>query len=640
MANIMVNGYSSWMTQLPGLQDKTLREIILPGTHHSDSITLTATLSPCSGGGSGFLGDLETGLTLGIFGTIAQNLGICQNTNVSEQLALGARYFDLRNCYDSDPTGQTFYTHHTVVGAPSADALQQIAAYMYENKANHELVIIEVNYTNTTFGSDENDTLINLVRHYLQPYLYKRPDSTTRLADICLGKIVGSGSKVIALYNNGSFETSHIIADFASYSDIWSFAAEVKDLYSGDDNVEGLTQYMDTNLPANQSVDQLIKLQWILQYLPGKDNAVQTLEHFESDLPQSLQTFMQNYWLSRINVLFTDFYEKEYQYVMPLVLEKNSGGSTNALDQYLAGQMVAGADGIDVWQIYMITSLSTPNGSVYNLTVDADGSITTRPADALNPRQRWQIVFNTPAAGYALYNAFTGMYLSAPGGGQPLSASPHAAADNTGFSIVGSNGAWVIRRQANTDENVEARGDAGDGTVVETWSWNNGANQQWSFAPVENGVIIPNTNGLELGSRYMLLSAASNDAYAMTLESDNTIKLATGDPTNLAQQWQLVSNLPATGIAFLNLATGMKLSASNSEGSPLTGVTYQKGAGTADNGFQIGAAGENCWIRRTDNDGLHIDDFGASGQAGDTVGLWGWHGDNEPEFMWKFVQLI
>lgn len=152
MTNIMVDGYSTWMTQLTGLQDKTLREIILPGTHHSDSITLLSVFSPCSGGGSGFIGGLETGLSAGLGGYIAKRLAVCQNTNVTEQLALGVRYFDLRNCYDSDPSGQTFYTHHTVMGARSADALQQIADYMAQNQTQHELVIIEVNYTSTTFG--------------------------------------------------------------------------------------------------------------------------------------------------------------------------------------------------------------------------------------------------------------------------------------------------------------------------------------------------------------------------------------------------------------------------------------------------------------------------------------------------------
>jgi hypothetical protein len=637
MTNIMVDGYSTWMTQLDGLQDKTLREITLPGTHHSDSMTLMPVFSPCSGGGSGFLGGFETGLAAGLGGLVAKRLAVCQNTSATEQLALGVRYFDLRNCFDSDPTGQTFYTHHTVMGAQSADALQQIADYMRLNQSQKELVIIEVNYTSTTFGGDENDALIALVRQYLAPYLFKRPDSTTRLADIRLRDIVSNGSRVVALYNSGSFEDSHILPKFESYRDMWSFKTEVVDLYGGNTNVGELSEYMQSNLPANQNAPQLIKLQWILEWKGGQ-NPFTTLEHYERDLPGGLQQFMETYWKSRINVIFTDFYEKEYQYVMPLVLAMNSATGENALDQYLAGQMVAGTDGLDVWQIYMLTSLSTPGGSVYNLTVDDNGEITTRPADSENPRQRWQIVFNTPAGGYALFNAATMKYLAAPGANQPLLAYPNCGIDDTGFSIVGGNGSWVIRRQTNDGDNVEARGEAGDGAVVETWSWNGGPNQNWSFAPVEDGVAIPNTPGLKLGSRYVILSVASNDGCAIELELDNSLKLRAADESNPAQQWQLVSNVPGTGIAFLNLATGKQWSAANSEVA-LSGVTYKANAGTSDSGFQIGAIGENCWIRRTDNEHLHVDDYGGDGQAGDTVGLYGWHGDGLGEFMWKFQEI-
>lgn len=302
--------------------------------------------------------------------------------------------------------------------------------------------------------------------------------------------------------------------------------------------------------------------------------------------------------------------------------------------------VIPGTDGLVTNKNYMLTNLSTPNGSVYNLTIDADGTVRTYPADASNPRQQWQIVPNGSASGYALFNAASGMFLNAPGGDQDLSALPSCGVDDTGFNIVGGNGAWVIRRQSNTDDNVEARGEANNGVIVDTWSWDNSANQQWLFTPLENGVIIPNTNGLALGSRYIILSVATGDACGVTLENDDSVKLQIANKNDPSQQWQLVSNLPATGIAFLNLARGMKLSASNFAGAALRGVAYQDGAGTVDSGFQIGAAGENCWVRRTDNDNLHLDDIGANGYAGDVVALWGWHGDNEAEFMWKFVKIV
>jgi hypothetical protein len=302
--------------------------------------------------------------------------------------------------------------------------------------------------------------------------------------------------------------------------------------------------------------------------------------------------------------------------------------------------VIPGTDGLVTSKAYVITSLSTPDGSVYNLAVEDDGTVRTRPADHLNLRQQWQLVSNDPSGGYALFNPATGKYLYAPGGNQALLAVDKCGIDDTGFSIVGGNGSWVIRRQTNDGDNVEARGEAGDGAVVETWSWNGGPNQNWSFAYAEDRTIIPGTSGLTIGSTYVILSVASNDACGVTLEPDNSIKLQIANKNDPSQQWKLISNLPGTGIAFLNLATGKQWSAANSEGSALSGVAYQANAGTSDSGFQIGAIGENCWIRRTDNEHLHVDDFGANGQAGDTVGLWGWHGDGAGEFMWKFVKVV
>jgi|GEM_PF-6870304 len=471
MKNTLEDNYRSWMTQFPELHNKNLRELILPGTHHSDSVTLTQTYSCC----------LATSLLKFIPPALAQALAIAQKTSVTHQLDRGVRYFDLRNCFDHKD--QEFYTHHQVRGAPSRDALKQIAAFM-QIPNQQELVIIEVNYSN---GSDHD--LLDLVKAHLNPYLYRRPSADALLADIRLGDIVEEGSKVVALYNHADFEKSGL--KFSEYPEFWPFSTNMRDIYSGEQNITDLEAYLKDELAIPTDNSKLAKIQFILEWKLGVLSS--SLEGFEHGLPKALPPFMTRNWKSkRINILFNDFYEKVYQYVMPLVLAMNLDNSNiNALGSLLSGQIIPQTYGTQIWTTYNITSRLSQDGKLYNLTAQDDNTLTIEIADQTNARQQWKITPNTPAGGYALFNVSTNSYLCVPNfsKGTRVKMCTKYGTENSSFDIVESsqkNGSLVIRTHKDESKNLNIYGgEAAPGKPIILYPWEGGKeNMEWSFSPV------------------------------------------------------------------------------------------------------------------------------------------------------------
>lgn len=129
----------NWMANLPEpAKQRKMNEFVLPGTHDSGAYQMKLSKTP-----KGKLGKIATLINLGRFvGTrkLIRDLTLTQNYNFSDQLNLGARYLDLRVCYNEKE--KKYYISHSFACTPLEEALSQIKAFM----ASHpeEIVMLQI----------------------------------------------------------------------------------------------------------------------------------------------------------------------------------------------------------------------------------------------------------------------------------------------------------------------------------------------------------------------------------------------------------------------------------------------------------------------------------------------------------------
>lgn len=322
---------SKWMTIYPELKKRTLKQITTPGTHHSDSRTLKPIWSPCNTLGNDFLAGFTTGLGLGIPSAIALTKAIAQNTSVKDQLEKGVRYLDMRACYAKDD--KVFVTQHTVRGNPCNGLLSQVRDFMTHKAGANEIVFIEIALSGgQTSDLEINKKLVQLIKSYLDPWLYIRPAPSTTSANLNLAafkleEITSTGPKVIALFNSSdkgmNFEDDHILKDYKQYSQFWSYKREIEDIYHGTQNVNEMETNIQNTLDAVQNSSKLIKLQYILEWTSSSHS----LKGLEKDLPKMMPTFLNKNLNKQINFIFVDFYSETEAYPYAIKINGTHAGA-------------------------------------------------------------------------------------------------------------------------------------------------------------------------------------------------------------------------------------------------------------------------------------------------------------------------
>ncbi len=150
-----------WMTKLrENLPSKRLRNLVIPGTHDSASVTISK---------------------WSLFAAV----GLCQNISVGEQLRRGARYIDIRigsGVADSILMEDVKVVHGILTGGKFVDILEEVDLFLCDNPG--EFVVMEVvlenkrqltpeqrikvlKLINSTFGDrmvtkDDDDSWFNL----------------------------------------------------------------------------------------------------------------------------------------------------------------------------------------------------------------------------------------------------------------------------------------------------------------------------------------------------------------------------------------------------------------------------------------------------------------------------------------------
>lgn len=145
--------HADWMSRLPAtLLRKPLRGMAIPGSHNSASYSINVT--------SDFAPSISNKVQDIIVASRAVKGGekfvkyevyrwsVTQSYNISQQLQLGIRYFDLRILY-KDPEDK-LYTYHGLIGAPLEKILAQMATFLQRHEK--EVIFLDFNHLHNLPG--------------------------------------------------------------------------------------------------------------------------------------------------------------------------------------------------------------------------------------------------------------------------------------------------------------------------------------------------------------------------------------------------------------------------------------------------------------------------------------------------------
>ncbi len=146
MVRITPNGkesavYTDWMWQMhQKLSNKTLAQLVIPGTHDSLTEDLSSTICNSDPDANQWAS----------FGDVGKGYAQAQYLTLQEQLERGLRYFDIRLCYQND---NSYPSHSLLSNKTFAVYLEQLADFLKYN--SHEIVVLDFQlygYNSTTLA--------------------------------------------------------------------------------------------------------------------------------------------------------------------------------------------------------------------------------------------------------------------------------------------------------------------------------------------------------------------------------------------------------------------------------------------------------------------------------------------------------
>ncbi|KAI0696458.1 PLC-like phosphodiesterase [Cytidiella melzeri] len=231
------NPPSDWMQQnLSTLGHRQLRHLCMPGSHDSGMSIIT-----------GHTGFADPAITL------------TQTNDIGGQLALGARYFDIRPIIAAGAykTGHYSKINVEVIAWQGADGqvVQDIVRQINEFTANNaELIVLNLSHDLNTDMNDreyramnqsEWDSLFELLTGITHLFVFETDPTTVDLSTLTLNQFIGTGqAAVVAIV-----EPTHI--DLGEYAHRGFYRYSQFDIYNS---------YANTNDVDNMVSDQLDKM--------------------------------------------------------------------------------------------------------------------------------------------------------------------------------------------------------------------------------------------------------------------------------------------------------------------------------------------------------------------------------------------
>lgn len=223
-----VKDAARWMELTPTMHRKTLRQVLLPGTHDSAAYQLypvgpsgpESARGPdwqgieksCSNIPGGWLGDWLVdrckdwlpNLAPQTENEVALDLTLAQRLGIGEQLRSGIRYFDLRVTIRDG----AYRAYHGLLGNEFEPMLDEIRQFLQEVES--EFVILSVSHLDVGthelldsrgFTPEEHDRLMALLVEKLGDYLYDRDGrSAEGLLATQFRRLVADGPRVLIVY--------------------------------------------------------------------------------------------------------------------------------------------------------------------------------------------------------------------------------------------------------------------------------------------------------------------------------------------------------------------------------------------------------------------------------------------------------
>lgn len=396
-----------WMELTRTMHRKTLKQIMLPGTHDSAAYKLYTELGgdpvnargpdwkglerACDFIADGWLGDwlidrceaLLPTLAPTTENVVARDVTLAQSHTLGDQLRGGIRYFDWRITHRD---GQ-YRAYHGLIGDPVGAMIDDIRSFM--ESVSMEFAVIEVSHLrigthekndNRSFNKSEHDGLMSLLVAGLGDYLYRSNGmSVDEFLNTPLRELTADGPRVVLIYDgNGYLEDNldHPLADYfwapvlfsGGYTNTTSLYVQV----NGNDGLKGQRQRFDEYLAGSQQ--KLFKLYQTLTADTGltAKNAVLDLIHgsdyrptlhgLSQDPNQHLSTFIDDGAPDFPNLVLVDFYEESD--VVARAIEISAMCNETA---------ITGSLWVDV------PSAWPPNHSMVDVTVDVSGLESQNP---------------------------------------------------------------------------------------------------------------------------------------------------------------------------------------------------------------------------------------------------------------------
>jgi hypothetical protein len=344
-----------WMELTPTMHRKTLRSILLPGTHDSAAYILHTNSNSgpvnargpdwkgleeaCANIKEGWLGDrlrekceeLLPQLFPHTENEIAKDVTLAQSQSLGDQLYGGIRFFDLR----VTPRDGAYRAYHGLIGDPAAPMLDEIRAFM--DMVAMELVLIDVSHLNVGthekndhrgYTDQEHDALMALLVTKLGPYLIRRDDrSSKNLLDTPFRQLTADGPRIILVYSDKYLDNhpEHPLADYFWPADFFFGAftntTELRyQVYGDGEDLVGQRERFDEFLAGSRS--DLFRLYQTLtadSNLTAKNFVFDrvlgshyrpTLHGLSQDTNQHLSQFLDEGVPDFPNLALVDFYEE------------------------------------------------------------------------------------------------------------------------------------------------------------------------------------------------------------------------------------------------------------------------------------------------------------------------------------------
>ena len=235
---------ADWMARNAALlQQRSLAAVVLPGSHDAASYSLGRDSPVCAARVNRFAG---------LASFIAAPRARTQEVSLTAQLEGGVRYLDLRVCAVPGTT-RRFFVHHTFLGAPLDEALQQVDAFSRAHP--REILLLDFQHLH---GFDDQDRQ-QLARDLEKRFAGRLLPSDSRPGALTVSQLWDAHVGIVVLMDKPP-PSPHLFDRTATLVSRWSNAKSLAAL------VKALPWMMEA-METKAAQQQMHVLQW--QLTPG-----------------------------------------------------------------------------------------------------------------------------------------------------------------------------------------------------------------------------------------------------------------------------------------------------------------------------------------------------------------------------------